>query len=110
MDALGHSPCRICGYDLFGREEGSRCPECGARVIRSNETAAARGRIRRGDVIAGALTLGAVLTFVILQRLGYEDSAIVVLVSLWVLVALVGLVFSVLKKLSFGSRSPRRKE
>ena len=32
---LAHVPCFQCGYDLFGIEANSSCPECGGAVIRS---------------------------------------------------------------------------
>jgi hypothetical protein len=107
---VGHSPCRICGYDLIGRAVGSRCPECGARVVRSDERRSIRGRIKGGDMIAAGTSLAVVLTAIILQRRGHEGVAIVVVVTFWVLAGLVCLFCSAMKKWSSWSRSARPKE
>jgi ribosomal protein L37E len=53
-----HPICRKCGFDLFGRPEGStRCAECGADTTRPRATRSGRRVRRRWAVVLGAMML-----------------------------------------------------
>ena len=58
-----HPICRRCGFDLFGRPEGSNiCSECGGDLTKRHAIRAGR-HVRRGGMIAiGALMLAITLT------------------------------------------------
>jgi hypothetical protein len=58
-----HPICRRCGFDLFGRPEGSTiCSECGGDLTKRRAIRDGR-RVRRGGMIAiGALLLSITLT------------------------------------------------
>src|SRR4051812_25169022 len=50
-----HPACRRCGFDLFGRPEGSRvCPECGTDLERPRATVAGVRTRRPSLLLAGA--------------------------------------------------------
>lgn len=53
-----HPYCRKCGFDLHGRPaDSTRCPECGADLLRPRATRAGRRRRRRGLAWAAGLVL-----------------------------------------------------
>jgi hypothetical protein len=59
-----HPICRRCGFDLFGRPEGSNvCSECGADLNRPHAIQQGR-RVRRGGMIAGGATMLGLLLLV----------------------------------------------
>jgi hypothetical protein len=58
-----HPICRKCGFDLFGRPEGSDlCAECGADLTRPRAIRDGRRARRRGLVAMGVLLLAVALT------------------------------------------------
>jgi hypothetical protein len=53
-----HPFCRRCGFDLFGRPEGSMtCPECGADLARARATVIGTRQRRRWPALGGAMLL-----------------------------------------------------
>jgi uncharacterized membrane protein YgcG len=53
-----HPICRKCGYDLFGRPEGSeRCSECGSQLAEPNAIRIGRRKPVRGLMVVGMLML-----------------------------------------------------
>ncbi len=54
-----HPICRNCGFDLFGRPEGSlRCAECGAELLLRRAIVQGRRVRRRWMIAVGVLLLG----------------------------------------------------
>jgi hypothetical protein len=50
-----HPCCRRCGYDLLGRDDATRCPECGADLGRRRARRRGRRRRRRVAIAAGSM-------------------------------------------------------
>src|SRR4051794_4758223 len=65
-----HPICRGCGFDLFGKPDGSqRCAECGADLTHRRATRIGRRERRRG--LARVAGSGVLLSVVALSGMGW---------------------------------------